>query len=322
MKKELIVIVAFCPDQKRKTSLYYLLSDLQNFREKYDILLTSHTNFDTFFTELVDYFYFDKENIVLTDLEYQQNGWYSTNGKDIIWSSFINMGNYLPSIYKILIPGLSIAKSLGYEKIHKLEYDSRISSILEFEENSELLNEYDYVIYRNPSTNFMSGNFMSFNLEKIIDLWKTFDLKKIKYFISTKYPKASEFIVGNEIKSNRTFFEKNLSDLIHQGIDSGKIISNKTNWSYPFFDYENHKLRFLNANSLTEPFLSEVIVNNKTYLNFGLISQNSWQINEIGDFKEIQNLTILKNKNVFLHIELSDNTYRKEFIKRNFLEKI
>lgn len=321
MKKDLIIIVTFCPEQKNKEALYHLLSDLQKFRKNFDILLTSHTLLDNFFTELVDYFYYDKENIVLTDLEFQQNGWYSTNGKDKIWSSFINIGNYLPSIYKILIPALSIANSLGYKKIHKLEYDMRIEDSKEFFENSELLNEYEYVIYKNPETNYMSGNIMSFKLDKIIDLWKIFDLDKIKNFISSNYPRTSEFIVGQEIKKTRNFYEKDLSILEKVGIFSGTIISNTPNWSFPFFDDEDNFLKFLNVNKSNQNYFSEVIVNNKNYINFGSIETNRWYINNIGLFSEIENLTILKNKEVYRHINLQENEVREEFKKRNFVQR-
>ena len=321
MKKDLIIIVAYCPDQKRKDTLYQLLNDLQHFRDSFDILLTSHTIFGDFFNDMVDYFYYDKENIVLTDLEYQQNGWYSVNGSDIIWSSYINIGNYLPSIYKILIPALSIAKSLGYNKIHKLEYDTRISNIDELHENSKLLDQYDYVIYKNPSTDYLSGNFMSFKMGGIIDLWKVFDLDSIKNLIKSSYPKTSELIIDKEIKKTRKYLEKDLSELKSKGIDSGKIISNKTNWSFPFFDYDGHFLRFLNVNYSLDPYLSEVIVNNKTYFNFGQIKQNCLQINDIDSFSNIKNITIMKDKKVYTHIDLENDSIREEFIKRNFLEK-
>ena len=84
MKKELILIVAYCPDQERKSILMDFLRDLQKFRTDYDILLTSHTNLDNHFTDHVDFFYYDDKNIVLKEIEFQQNGWYSVNGKDFI----------------------------------------------------------------------------------------------------------------------------------------------------------------------------------------------------------------------------------------------
>jgi hypothetical protein len=76
----------------------------------------------------------------------------------------------------------------------------------------------------------------------------------------------------------------------------------------------------LNVNYGEEEYLSEVIVNDKTYLNFGVIKPNCWLISDIDLFKNIQSLTILKNKKVIKHIKF-EGEFRKEFIARNFLEK-
>ena len=55
MSKELILIVAYCPNKERKEILFDFLKQLQMFRCSYDILVASHTPLDVNFFEYFDY---------------------------------------------------------------------------------------------------------------------------------------------------------------------------------------------------------------------------------------------------------------------------
>ena len=60
--KDIILITAYCPKIEQKEILIKLLQNLNTIRDKYDIMITSHTILDSYFLEYCDYFYFDKKN--------------------------------------------------------------------------------------------------------------------------------------------------------------------------------------------------------------------------------------------------------------------
>ena len=97
-------------------------------------------------------FYYDKNNHILTDIEYRQNGWFSPFHDYVIWSSYLSSGNTIKAILDLLVPSIALAKNLKYEKIHYFEYDTKISDDKELVENSKLLDEYDYVVYNDKDT--------------------------------------------------------------------------------------------------------------------------------------------------------------------------
>jgi hypothetical protein len=189
--KELILIISYCPDKKRKEILFDFLKQLQKFRESYDILVSSHTPLDVNFFDYFDYFYYDKNNIILTDIEYRQNGWFSPFDDYVIWSSYLGTGNTIKAILDLLIPSISLAKNLKYEKIHYFEYDTKISNDKELVENSELLNEYDYVIYNGVGTHLIAGGFFSFKTDFVVDEWKENNEKTLMEFIFWCLPKST-----------------------------------------------------------------------------------------------------------------------------------
>jgi hypothetical protein len=89
MNKELILIPSYCPDKKRKEIFFAFLKQLQNFRDKYDILVASHTPLDTHFFDYFDYFYYDKNNVILTNIEYRQNGFFCPFDNYVILSMIL-----------------------------------------------------------------------------------------------------------------------------------------------------------------------------------------------------------------------------------------
>src|SRR6056300_1578465 len=129
--KDLILITSYCPNTERKEKLFEFLKSLQKFRDKYDIFLASHLPIDNFYFNYIDYFYYDKNNVILEDIEYRQNAWFSPWDDYVIWSSYTSIGNTISAIWDMIIPSISMAKSLNYEKIHCFEYDSLITDIKE-----------------------------------------------------------------------------------------------------------------------------------------------------------------------------------------------
>lgn len=313
MNKELILVLTYCPNKERKEILFDFLKQLQKFRDKYDILVSSHTPLDTHFFDYFDYFYYDKNNVILTDIEYRQNGFFCPFDNYVIWSSYIGSGNTIKAILDLLIPSISIAKKLKYEKIHYFEYDTKIIDDVELVDNSKLLDEYDYVIYSAEDTHKLAGAFLSFKTNFVIDEWKEYNEESLKKSYFGVYPKAPENIIFNQIKNQRKFITKNYHDLKLNGIELNFINDNRSNWNVPFFDPKDKNLKFVSFNNTNSEYDIKVIVNNKIH-NLGTIKPRNWKIiNLLENFYDVEHVIVLKNNEKILYLEFNDLDFKNKF---------
>jgi len=314
--KELILILSYCPTKEKKEVLFEFLKSLQKFRDEYDILVASHTALDSWFFEYFDYFYFDKNNVLLTDIEYRQNAWFSPWDDYVIWSSYIEVGNTLGAIWDMLIPSLAIAKNLKFKKIHYFEYDSCLENNSELIENSKLLDKYDYVIYGNENTHKLVGALLSFNTDKIINEWYESDKIVLKNLFYEKYPKVPENIIFDLIEEQRTYVKKDVDHLKYNGVIINKTRGNPFDWNIPFYDENEQKLKFLSRNTSNKEYEIKIIVNDEIN-NLGKTKPNTWKIIDLIEFDKVQNLVVLKNNNKLLELNFNSDDYKKRFIKYN-----
>ena len=313
MNKELILITTYCPNKERKEILFDFLKQLQKFRDKYDILVSSHTPLDTHFFDYFDYFYYDKNNVILTDIEYRQNGFFCPFDNYVIWSSYIGSGNTIKAILDLIIPSISIAKDLKYNKIHYIEYDTIITDDKELIENSKLLDDYDYVIYNTEYTHKLVGAFFSFKTNSIIDEWKECNDEIFKKSYFGVYPKVPENILYNQISNQRKYIEKNYNDLKLNGIELNFVNDNRSNWNVPFFDPKDSKLKFVSNNKTNYDYDVKVIVNNNLH-NLGKINPSCWKIvNLLDNFYDVEHIIVLKNNEKILELFFDNIEYKNKF---------
>ena len=285
MNKELILVLTYCPDKKRKE----------------------------IFFDYFDYFYYDKNNIILTDIEYRQNGFFCPFDNYVIWSSYIGSGNTIKAILDLLIPSISIAKNLKYEKIHFFEYDTKIVNNTELVENSKLLDEYDYVIYNAEDTHKIAGVYLSFKTNFVVDEWKENNEETLKKAYFGVYPKTPENILYNQIKNQRKFIEKNYHELKLNGIEINIVHENRSNWNVPFFDPKDSNLKFVSFNNTNSEYDVKVIVNNKLH-NLGIIKPKNWKIiSLLENFYDVEYVTVLKNNEKILHLEFNNLDFKNKF---------
>ena len=313
MNKDLILITAYCPNKEKKEILFDFLKQLQKFRDKYDILVSSHTPLDTHFFDYFDYFYYDKNNVILTDIEYRQNGFFCPFDNYVIWSSYIGSGNTIKAILDLIIPSISIAKGLKYNKIHYIEYDTNITDDKELIGNSKLLDDYDYVIYNTEDTHKLVGAFFSFKTNSIIDEWKECNDEIFKKSYFGVYPKVPENILYNQISNQRKYIEKNYNDLKLNGIETNIVHENRSTWNVPFFDPKDKNLKFVSFNNTNSEYDIKVIVNNKIH-NLGIIKPRNWRIiSLLENFYDVEHVIVLKNNEKILHLEFNDLDFKNKF---------
>lgn len=316
-EKELILILSYCNTKEKKKTLFEFLESLQNFRDKYDILVTSHTPLDIVFFDYFDYYFFDKNNEILTDIEYRQNAWFLPFDNYVIWSSYIEIGSTIGAIWDMLIPSLSISNILKYEKIHYFEYDSEVIHVDELGDNSKLLNNYDYVVYNSNDTHKLHGSFLSFRTDGIIDEWKNYNKSILKDLFFDTYPKVPENIIYNLIKSQKKIYEKDYHKLESSGIKVGKRRGNPVDWNVPFYDPRDNKLKFLIRNITEESYNIKIIINNNL-INVGNIKPNTWRIIDLmNNFYETDNLIVFKNDIKTLELDFKSDEFKNKFIYYN-----
>ena len=129
--KELILICAYCPDDRRENILNDCINSLQKCRNEYDILISSHTEIPKYISQKVDYTFYDKNNDLITDLKYLNQSWFSPTNSMTILSTYVSKFSPYLAVYRLLIFGLGFAKMFKYKKIHYIEYDTIINDLSE-----------------------------------------------------------------------------------------------------------------------------------------------------------------------------------------------
>jgi hypothetical protein len=81
--KDLISVFAYCPDNRRKKILQDLLNQLQPIRDRFEIMVVAHSSISDISLSLVDYFYYDSNNELISDL-------FLTSSTIISYTIFVN----------------------------------------------------------------------------------------------------------------------------------------------------------------------------------------------------------------------------------------
>ena len=112
--KDLIVIQTYCPDSKRKLALHSLVQNLQKIRDKYDIMIVSHSPISELSMEYVDYVYIDNDNYLITDFDLTNRFWWSNKNFSVA-SSLIYTHSTHYAIYSLIHYVLNFSKFRNYK---------------------------------------------------------------------------------------------------------------------------------------------------------------------------------------------------------------
>ena len=116
----IVCIHAHLSDEERIRVCLEFVRKIKSFG--YDVIVTSHTQATKEFQEEVDYFVYDKDNIVLSDVQYLGwMTWYAPN-YDLTSKEFCSYNTVL-AVFRLMYIGTMYAKLLGKSKIHLFDYD-------------------------------------------------------------------------------------------------------------------------------------------------------------------------------------------------------
>ena len=199
--KSIIVIGAYCPDTERKQLLENCINSLQPIRKDFDILISSHVHVPECIIDKVDYYFYDKDNELITDWDLLNTPWFSPKENLNIVSSLIsNYSTYLAA-FKTFISGVGCAKNLGYKIAHWVEYDSFFTNYSDFYDNINILKDYVSVQYVKPSRLFESnlpwgqGCFQAINLDKVNNLLTKYDKEELLKILKESLYKTNECVI-------------------------------------------------------------------------------------------------------------------------------
>lgn len=304
MKKDLVLITAFCNTEHKTSTLRKLVNSLKE-SEKFDIFISSHSPLPTDLVDSTDYFFYDSKNILLKDFDLRSAAWfYNGDGNNPINSIFVGFSNTHLAVWRLIILGNKIAKSLGYNKVHHIEYDTKIDHTSEIEENSKLLENYDVVTYTIDDPNhrgLLLGSFQSYRLDTISNTLIDYNEEEIIDMIRQSNVKSPEMFLKNILHTNKKFLEKPIKDFKLNGIKFAfsKIKSEHPAWCLPFYDRKMNTLNFIVWNSDNFENLNvKLIYNNKNVYTIPNVNQNEWRTLDLGNYDESEELIVMVNNKI------------------------
>jgi len=316
--KDLITIFTYCPDDKRKKVLLNLLEKLQEIRNDFDILLVSHSNISELSYDMVNYFYYDKENKLLTDFDLNNDFWFKNNSFSINSTCVYPHSTHL-AIYSLLYYTFNFANYKKYNKVHCIEYDINLPSTDLIYNVNETLDNYDNVMFKGEN-GWVHGTYVSFKIEGLPKEYFTYNEDSILESLRNSSTKMTENLTPRLLAVNkRTTFYEPLSKLNSEGIFQ-KIDSHDNqnlNWCVPVYNKDTNDLSFFIWNSNGGKYNVDILYNNN-HINLKTIHKNTWSLTKLGNIDSINNITVLVNNKIKKQIILNSDNIEK-FKLHNFI---
>ena len=314
MKKDLILITSYTPDEERENLLFNLLESID--RDVFDVMISSHSSVSRKIIEKCDFFLFHKENILLTDPEYKMTFWFSNGEFKIITTEFKNY-NHIIAAGSLILNGLSCARGFGYKKVHFLEYDSLILDSSEFLDNSRLLDDHSVVWYNHPRFNTVFS-LISFNLEKIDESWFSLSNDLFYSFLEGSGTNTLESFNLVMINKREDHLMKDILQLDGK-IETCRYTSDEPDSVAVVGDRGNGDFLLFNNNKSGNNNDICVIVNDSYVKKIINSKKGTWVLRPIGKIDEINTIKILLNQEVIRNYDFSVLD-KEEYIKRNKIE--
>ncbi len=325
--KDLVMITAYCPDSKKIDKLRKLVNQLYEFRYEIDIMVISHSPIPIDIQDKVNLYLFDEKNEILTEWDLLNQPWFNPGDDRRIQSGLLTGRNTHLAIWRMIILGFSLAKNIGYKKVHQIEYDSEIDNIKDLRENSRDLDKFKTIYYvDNMGTTvdeILFGSFQSYRLDYIHNDLLTLNEDKIKNIIRLSSSKTPEHILQKLIHEVGDYKVKNRKEIENNG---NKYATSENDegfnpWGVPFVDLLDNHIKFIVWNQKKENGVNyHIIINDEHIFKTGLVKFNSWLMTDFGDYESINKMTIIENDTVRDIFEFKTEEDREIFKKMSFRE--
>jgi len=309
--KDLILIASHTPDIQRVKYLRDLLNSIN--KDRYDVMISSHSPIPEDLIEESDHFVFQKRNTLLTDFDHKFAYWFE-NEFFCISSTEFKTFNHLIAAGSLMLNGLSSARSFGYEKVHFIEYDSLILDDSEFFINSKLLENNSVVWYEHADLK-TAFPLMSLNINKLNPSW--FDLtENIFYdFLKDSSDKTLESfnlkLINRESQKIRREFSR-----LSEKIETQRYTTDEEDWVTVVA--EDNKFILFNFNHTGKNEVS-VILNDNEIKNLLNTNKGTWMTISLGNIDEIHKMKIFLNDELVRSYDFN-NVDKHKYIKTNWLK--
>jgi len=325
--KDLILITTYCPDDYRENILRDLVDSLQS--SPFDVMIVSHTPIPLDIQKKVNFVWYDEKNEILTDWDLINQPWFNPGNDRRIQSGLLSKKNTHLAIWRMQILGNSIAKSLGYNKVHKIEYDCVINNFDEFLENSILLNTNSCVSYtksKDTVDDILFGSCISYNLNDLHPDFLVLNEEKIKNKIRNSKSKSPEGIAKElyHHKGDAIVKSKSLLDIKGNsfGIIDGQMENNFIPWGVPFYDKLTNEIGFIIWNTQNQKGVKhQIIINNNKIFNLPITGYNGWRMEFLGSLDSIENILTIEDGKIRDNISLQTQEEKETFKKISFRHK-
>ena len=323
--KDLIIVSSYCDTKQKEDILRNLVN--QCYKENsFDLMVVSHTTIPDDISRKTTLSLYDSKNELLYDWDLRSKPWFNPDNKREIQSIFTGFSNSHLAIWRMIILGNSVAKNLGYEKVHHIEYDCDIKDFTEIHNNSKLLDTYDCVTYAkviDTIDDILFGTYQAYRLDTLHNDLLILDEEKIKSQIRASNTKSPEGMLFDLLHTNKKGFVKNKSLLdINNNFGLSHTQNTHTAWCLPYYDRLTNKLSFIiwNVEEPSRDINVQLIYNEDKVITFGEIKHSHWVVKDIDDFDNAKKLTVILNgkiRNEYDFIKDGDMfkqvSFRKEF---------
>jgi hypothetical protein len=303
---DLIMVTAFCDTKEKEETLRRLVNQISTKKDKFDLMVVSHSVIPDDIIEKCDYHFYDKKNELLYDYDLRSKPWFAPNSGRKIFSAFTGFFNTHLAIWRMFILGNSIAKNCGYRKVHHVEYDSSIVSFDELVDNSNLLESYDTITYSKTEDNvdeILFGTYQAYRLDSLHEDLFILNEGKLKNDILTSETKSPEGMLFNLLHNKRNGLVKNKIELDKNGNQFGlshhTLNTSHAAWCLPYHDRSTNKLSFIVWNMEGNEISSVVLLyNDEKTFKFENVDHGHWRTIDIDDFENAKKLTVILNNKI------------------------
>lgn len=312
--KDLIIVTAYCKTEEQEKSLEKCIDSV--IKSDAHVALISHSHVPIHIQKKCQYYFYDYLNDISDDYKLLALKYFTFNDK-MIQSIFFEKYFYGFAIYRMFSIGSQIAINFNYQNIHHIEYDCELLDVSLINEHSNLLENYDSVIYTNTGNEdgLLYGSFKSFKVSSLPDNFKNYNRDFIKNEITNMNPAALEFLtknlfinsgrvlfkdkneLGNRFKGSELFYNRNIHYTFYYNPDGGSL-----NLFYKGFDFEE---------KLT------VIVNKQKVVNL-VIKPDHWITYPLGKFDEINNVRVDNSVKIIFEKNFDQNE-REVYKNKSFI---
>jgi len=327
--KDLIMISSYCNTKEKEEVLRNLVSQISKQKDTFDIMIVSHTVVPDDISDKCDLVFYDKKNELLYDWDLRCKPWFNPGNTRQIMSIFTGFFNTHLAIWRMLILGNSLAKNIGYNKVHHVEYDTSINDFTELIENSKLLNEYDCVTYtktKDTVDSILFGSYQAYRLDTLHEDLLKLNEDELKNKIRNSEDKSPEKMLQDLLHDNKKIFVKHKSLLDNNGNNFGmthnNLSTNHTAWCLPYHDRLTNKLGFViwNMEEGNGPINVKLIYNDDIVFNFGDVLPQHWVMRDIDDFNSAKKLVVTLNDKIrdVFNFERDGESFRQVSFREEF----